>query len=93
VIRVHPIRHDRSREPGAFANPKRTAPPQNHRRLMIMSPTYRTRSVARVPVLDSAARRRPRRTRTAKDGPGLAASRRHEVRMYSQGIVVGIPNV
>ena len=31
VIRVHPIRHDRSRELGAFANPKGRAPPQELR--------------------------------------------------------------
>ncbi|HEX5304239.1 MAG TPA: hypothetical protein VFW50_45325 [Streptosporangiaceae bacterium] len=32
VIRVHPIRHDRSRELGAFANSKGRPPPQELRR-------------------------------------------------------------
>jgi len=50
VIRVHPIRHDRARELGAFANPKgrpaaRTPPP-------VLSPSYRNPPVARVPELD-----------------------------------------
>jgi len=62
VIRVHPIRHDRSRELGAFANPKgrprRTA---THDRL---SPTYRNRPVVRVPRLGS-------RHRMAADRDGL----------------------
>ena len=52
VIRVHPIRHDRARELGAFANPKdgpaaRTPPPA-------LSPSYRNRPVARVPELDTS---------------------------------------
>jgi hypothetical protein len=48
VIRVHPIRHDRSRELGAFANPQGTPPAQElrhrPRRLATgtqMSPGYR----------------------------------------------------
>ena len=50
LIRVHPIRHDRARELGAFANPKgrpaaRTPPP-------VLSPSYRNPPVARVPELD-----------------------------------------
>ena len=54
VIRVHPIRHDRTRELGAFANPKgrpaaRTPPPA-------LSPSYRNSPVARVPELDTAVR-------------------------------------
>ena len=32
VIRVHPIRHDRAHELGAFANPKGRPPPQELRR-------------------------------------------------------------
>jgi hypothetical protein len=52
VIRVHPIRHDRSRELGAFANPQGRAPgartPPS-----AMSPSYRNQSVARVPELDT----------------------------------------
>jgi hypothetical protein len=55
VIRVHPIRHDRTRELGAFANPQ-SPPPQElshwQRRLTIMSPGCRNQSVARVPELD-----------------------------------------
>jgi hypothetical protein len=52
VIRIHPIRHDRARELGAFANPQgrpaaRTPPPA-------MSPSYRNSDVARVPELDTA---------------------------------------
>jgi len=50
VIRVHPIRHDRSRELGAFANPK--GRPETPRRAERMSPTYRHPPVVRVPNLD-----------------------------------------
>lgn len=64
VIRVHPIRHDRSREPGAFANPKddpaaRTPPPA-------MSPSYRNSDVGRVPGPDIGGG-----SATASDTPRL----------------------
>lgn len=47
VIGVHPIRHDRSRELGALANPegRPAAPPPAK---TIMSRTYRSADVARV---------------------------------------------
>ena len=50
-IRVHPIRHDRAKELGAFANPK--AAPGGRTPLPGMSPSYRNPSVARVPELDN----------------------------------------
>ena len=73
VIRVHPIRHDRARELGAFANPRaapaaRTPPPA-------LSPRYRNPFVARVPELDRATRGivchrsgRPSRRRAMRSG-------------------------
>ena len=84
VIRVHPIRHDRSRELGAFANPKGTAPPQElrHRqhRLTIMSPGYRNSFVAQVPELDTSPRARPdaptRGMKRHRIEPGFRACRR-----------------
>jgi hypothetical protein len=59
VIRVHPIRHDRSREFGAFANPKGRpdAPPPSK---TIMSPTCRSADVVRVPEIDTSMDRLPR---------------------------------
>jgi hypothetical protein len=64
VIRIHPIRHDRAKELGAFANPKgrpavRTPPPA-------MSPSYRNSDVARVPELDRSP---PLRTVPARFTP------------------------
>ncbi len=51
VIRVHPIRHDRSRELGAFANPKGRPAARTPR--PALSPSYRNSPVTRVPELDS----------------------------------------
>jgi hypothetical protein len=48
VIRVHPIRHDRAKELGAFASPRRDAP-GGRTPLPAMSPSYRNPSVAQVP--------------------------------------------
>jgi hypothetical protein len=50
IIPVHPIRHDRSRELGAFANPKED--PDERTPPSAMSPSYRNPDVARVPGLD-----------------------------------------
>ena len=49
VIRVHPIRHERSRELGAFANPK--AVPAARTQSSAMSASYRNSTVAQVPEL------------------------------------------
>lgn len=53
VLQTHPIRHDRSREHGAFANPKRL-PPKEHRRLTPaqVDHDFRTHPGTRVPDLD-----------------------------------------
>jgi hypothetical protein len=51
VIRLHPIRHDQSRELGPFAHPKAGPGQDQHR--MIMAPTYRTPSVAWIPEIDN----------------------------------------
>jgi hypothetical protein len=51
IIRVHPIRHDRTKEHGAFATP--TADPATQ---MIMSSSYRNSLVKRVPELDTPSR-------------------------------------
>ena len=42
IIRVHPIRHDRARELGAFANPKGQTPPQElrHRKRRLATGTH-----------------------------------------------------
>jgi hypothetical protein len=45
VIRIHPIRHDRARELGAFANPK--GDPGGRTQPLGMSPRYRNSSVPR----------------------------------------------
>ncbi len=54
VLRVHPIRHDRSREHGAFATqaaaPRASTPPETRTGL---SYSYRSQPVTRVPGLDS----------------------------------------
>jgi hypothetical protein len=51
IIRVHPIRHDRARELGAFANPK--AGPAARTPSPATSPSYRNSPVARVSGLDT----------------------------------------
>src|SRR5215471_8551025 len=59
VIRIHPIRHDRAKELGAFANPKGRPRRKNSATgnvaQPIMSPRYRNSSVAQVPGLDRSA--------------------------------------
>ena len=54
IIRVHPIRHDRARELGAFANPKGRPRRKNSAIGNVVS-RYRNSPVARVPGLDSSA--------------------------------------
>ena len=55
VIRVHAARHDPAKEHGAFATPTAAPVNQNPHPNPIMSRTYRTASVARVPELDTRA--------------------------------------
>jgi hypothetical protein len=57
VIRVHPIRHDRAKELGAFANPK--GRPRRKNSAIEMSSSYRNSDVARVPELDTMAAKAP----------------------------------
>ena len=94
VIRAHPIRHDRAKEPGAFANPKGPPPPQElrhrQRRLTIMSPRHRNCFVAQVPGLDtgraaSVAAYLQVRTQVSMSGPGSATMHRVPRRCSSAG--------
>ena len=55
VIRVHAARHDPAKEHGAFATPNGRPRKPKPAPKPIMSPTYRTASVARVPELDRGA--------------------------------------
>jgi hypothetical protein len=64
VAQVHPIRHERAKELGAFATPPRPTPQKRHS-VTIMLPRYRNRSVVQVSELDSVFT-----WRTFADGAG-----------------------
>jgi hypothetical protein len=79
VIRVHPIRHDRARELGAFTNPKVRPTARTPR--SAMSASYRNSDVAQVPGLDTPSVKRQARGQLPGQGnrrhvPMLQASRK-----------------
>jgi transposase InsO family protein len=72
VIKVHPVRHDRAKEHGAFATPTgghdAAALPSPSTRSH-PSPGYRSQPVTRVPGLDSPTRHRQPPRESGPDGP------------------------
>ncbi len=58
LIGKYPVKHDRTREHGALANPGGSAAPHQRRLTRgLLSSTYRSHSVVRVPGLDAMKER------------------------------------